>query len=351
MSNKILFPWAKKSWQLALRILLGASAIPVAAVLVWQGLTVHGNPDPTLPQTSQSVAILNIGVLVFREGLECVLVLSAITASLMGSNQQFRHFVAAGAAVGFVATLLTWFVAVGIIADLASNIPALDVQAATGLLAVIVLLIVMNWFFHKVYWTGWISMHNRKKRTLLQGAKDSAVLKRRLLVGLGLLGFASFYREGFEVVLFLQSFRLRMGGSIVLKGTAVGLFLTCVVAALNFILHRHLPYKKMLIVTGVLLGCVLLIMVGEEVFEMQQALWLPTTTIAWLAPFIPAWAGVWFSVFPTVETLASQFVAAILVIGSYFLARYRTVWLPRRRGMAPAHRPESPPTVDAAATQ
>ncbi len=31
--------------------------------------------------------------------------------------------------------------------------------------------------------------------------------------------------------------------------------------------------------------------------------------------------GLWFAVFPTVETLAAQIRAAVLVVGSYFLAR------------------------------
>ena len=25
----------------------------------------------------------------------------------------------------------------------------------------------MNWFFHKIYWGGWIAMHNRNKKKLL----------------------------------------------------------------------------------------------------------------------------------------------------------------------------------------
>jgi high-affinity iron transporter len=77
----------------------------------------------------------------------------------------------------------------------------------------------------------------------------------------------------------------------------------------------------MLIFTGVLLGVVLLVMVGEQAQEMQLAHWLPTTNIAVLAPVIPDWAGVWFSVFPTVETLAAQALAAALVIGSYYGSR------------------------------
>jgi len=31
--------------------------------------------------------------------------------------------------------------------------------------------------------------------------------------------------------------------------------------------------------------------------------------------------GLWFSIFPTVETLVAQLLAAILVIGSYYMAR------------------------------
>jgi high-affinity iron transporter len=227
------------------RILLILAAVVVAAVLVWQGITASGSPNPAALHTSPGVAILDIGVLVFREGLECILVLTAIVASMMGAHQQYQRPIAAGVGIGAIATILTWFIAVGIVSDLTQSIPALDVQTATGLVAVIVLLIVMNWFFHKVYWTGWISMHNRKKRELISSAQASESSGLRLLWGLGLLGFASFYREGVEVVLFLQSYRLQLGGTIVLQGVLLGLLFTAIVAVLNFVAHRHLPYKKM----------------------------------------------------------------------------------------------------------
>ncbi|MEO8077209.1 MAG: FTR1 family protein, partial [Acidobacteriota bacterium] len=189
-------------------------------------------------------------------------------------------------------------------------------QAATGLLAILVLLLVMNWFFHKIYWAGWISLHSRRKQELL---KD--VARPRVWWGLALLGFSSLYREGFEVVLFLQSYRLKLGGTPVLYGVLIGLTLTTIVGGLTFVAHRRLPYRRMLVFTGVMLGLVLLVMVGEQAQEMQLARWVPTTPIAPLERVIPGWMGLWFAVFPTVETLAAQLVAAALVIGSFLLAR------------------------------
>jgi high-affinity iron transporter len=93
------------------------------------------------------------------------------------------------------------------------------VQAATGLVAVVVLMLVMNWFLHRVYWTDWLSAHRRRGLHLV--AADDA--KRGLVVlGLVALGFTAVYREGFEVVLFLQNLRLQAGSSVVLEGVGSG---------------------------------------------------------------------------------------------------------------------------------
>lgn len=307
------------------RIFLLLGALAVIGLLLWQGIISHGAPDPTASNGSATVTILNIAVLVFREGLECILVLTAITASMIGEKQSHRRPIFAGAGIAFIATLITWFIAVGIITNLGQSVSALNLQAATGLLAVVVLLVIMNWFFHKIYWGGWMTMHNRRKKTLLEGSSEAEISHRKLLWGLGLLGFTSLYREGFEVVLFLQSYYMRMGGKAVLGGALLGLFFTGIVATLTFVAHQKLPYRKMLIFTGTMLGVVLLVMVGEQAQEMQLAHWIPTTQISSLTSLIPPWLGLWFSVFPTRETLIAQLLVAVIVIGSYFLARRTTM--------------------------
>ena len=300
------------------QILIVLSLLLVIGILIWQGLVFAGNPDPITDNLSITSAILSSGVLVFREGLEAILVLSAITATLSNKKQKnYGKGITLGSGFGILATVITWIIVVSII----SSIPAseYDIQAATGLLAIIVLLVVMNWFFHKIYWTGWISHHTKRGRRLVESTEISSYSMFR---GFVLLGFTAIYREGFEIVLFLQQMRLKEGSAVVFAGAAIGILLTGMVAVITFIAHKKLPYKKMLILTGFLLGIVLLVMVGESIQEMQQANWLPTTSID---ISIPSWMGMWFAVFPNLQGLLAQVTAAVIVIGSYMLAQYRSL--------------------------
>jgi high-affinity iron transporter len=309
-----------------------AVVLAVAVTAVVLGWHAHGGPaDPSDAgaHLSRTTAVIDSAVLVFREGLETILVLAAITASFLGGNAIYRRPVAIGGAVALVASVATWFVAVWFIGLFGDG--GLDVQAATGIPAILVLLVVMNWFFHKVYWTGWISHHHKRRRSLLAAADDEIGM-RRMLFGLGLLGFTSVYREGFEVVVFLQSLRETAGTSVVLEGVVLGLLFTAAVGVFTFALHQRLPYRRLLIITGVMLVAVLVVMVGEEVNEMQLAGWIGTTTIGWL--HIPGWAGTWFAIFPNVETFAAQGIALVAVLGSYAAATMSTSSAKRRRAVS-----------------
>ena len=301
------------------RVGIVAALLLVVLVIVWQAVVAGGVPDPIVSDARSSAAAVDIAVLVFREGLESILVLAAITASMVGASRAYRRPIGAGVVLGVAATLCTWVIAVRALDSLSDSVSALHLQVVTGLIAIVVLLVVMNWFFHKIYWSGWISLHTKRKRSLMRESASGDRSRGRLVWGLVLLGFTSFYREGFEVVLFLQTYRLKVGSGPVLHGVLLGAFMTVIVAILTFMAQRRLPYKQMLIATGVLLGVVLLVMVGEQAQEMQLAHWLPTTPVQRLTAIIPSWMGMWFAVFPTVETLGAQSIAALIVVGSYTL--------------------------------
>jgi high-affinity iron transporter len=299
-----------------------AGAIVVG--LVYLMATASTGPvDPTEvahPQSSATI-VFNAGMIVFREGLEAVLIFAAVTASFQGANASRRRPVIAGAACAFGASVITWFVVQAVL-DAASSLgPRLE--AITGFLAIIVLLLVLNWFVHKVYWSEWIGRHHRRRRTLLARAGFGAT------VGLVALGFTSVYREGFEVVLFLQNLQLQDGSGTVLEGVAIGLVATAIVGVLTFWLHAKLPYKRMLVLTGVLVGAVLVVMIGGTALSFVELGWLPRHN----TPFtVPQWMGAWFEIYSVWETLAAQVLAAGFVIGSYYAAEYVKVKRPQRRG-------------------
>jgi high-affinity iron transporter len=294
----------------------------------------QGPPDPTQPTTaSHAVVVANSAIIVFREGLEAVLIFAAVTASMLGAQRRLRRPVAAGAGVAFAATVATWFLAQAILARFTRY--GNELQAVTGLIAIAVLLIVMNWFFHKVYWTKWIGKRNAQRKRVLAGGVIGGQV-----VGLVALGFSSVYREGFEVVLFLQNLQLQAGTATVLEGVGIGLGATVAVGAMTFLLQQKLPYKRMLVVTGVMLGMVLVVMVGGSARTMQDVGWLSTTP---LPVRFPNWWARWFELVPTWETVGAQVLAATAVIGSYVAAEWLKVRRPARRGEPVALRPEAPP--------
>ena len=94
----------------------GAGLLAVA-FLVWQALTASGGtPDPTDAQNlSHGAVVTDSAVLVLREGLECILVLAAVLASMRGANGGYRRPVGVGAGVGFAASVATWFLAVWVL--------------------------------------------------------------------------------------------------------------------------------------------------------------------------------------------------------------------------------------------
>src|SRR3954447_2976046 len=313
------------------RALPWAIALGLLALCVWfttQSLGV--DPTETSDAESHATVVVNSAIIVFREGLEAILIFAAVIASFVGGTRAYKRPVAGGAGIGFLAAVLTWFLVQALLSFFSDY--GAQLEAITGLVAVVVLLVVLNWFLHTIYWTNHIKKQHSRRRAILAGGSAATL-------GLVLLGFTSVYREGFEVVLFLQSLQVKAGTRAVLEGVLIGLAGTAVVGVLTFVLQRRLPYKRMLVVTGVMIGFVLVVMIGGTAATFQDLGWLPRHD---LGVAIPDWAGRWFEVYPTVETIAVQLTAALFVVGSYFGAEYLKVRRPAKRGEVPAVRAQLP---------
>jgi high-affinity iron transporter len=271
--------------------------------------------------TSRAAVVTNTAIIVFREGLEAVLILAALTAGLVGARRRLRRPLLVGAGMALLASVATFVVAETLLSSLVRYGEKLE--AVVSLIAIAVLLLILNWFFHRIYWSDHLAgLHGRKKQ-ILKGAGLSVAAAQ--LAGLATLGFSSVYREGFETVLFLQAFALEAGAANVAEGVLVGLVGVAAVGVLTISLQRKLPHRRMLELTGLLILGVLVVMAGKTVQVCQVVGWLPVHPIADVR--LPYWAGLWFGVFSTWEGVAAQLGAAGFVLGSYSGAE----WMRARR--------------------
>jgi high-affinity iron transporter len=289
--------------------------------------------------------VTNAALIVFREGLEAILIIAAITASMIGANRGLRRPILRGALLALPASALLFALSVLVLDQLSRYGEKLE--AIVGLIAIGVLLLVLNWFLHRVYWTEWIAGHRKRGKALAGQAAGVAGVAGTTVAGLYLLGFTSVFREGFETVLFLQALQLEAGIGIVLAGVTLGLLFTAAIGAITFALERRLPYKRMLIVTGVLISLVLVVLVGNTMRTLQGVGWVSITP---LDADLPLWMGTWLGVFPTWETIGAQLGAFVFVIGSYFLAEWvrkravrKTISEARANGARATRRASRPP--------
>src|SRR3954463_11457965 len=94
------------------RVVWWATGLALVAGLVYLMATAKTGPvDPTevtAPQ-SRGTVVVNSAIIVFREGLEAVLIFAPVTASFLGANRRRRRPVVLGAAGAFAFAVVTWF--------------------------------------------------------------------------------------------------------------------------------------------------------------------------------------------------------------------------------------------------
>lgn len=312
---------------------IGGTELETAYALVNEKLEIAGALLKT--GVDPRAAAINAASIVLREGLEGLLVIVAILAGLRGAeNRHRRRLMWLGVLASGVVTALTYLLSQTILSQLHAY--AETIEAITALLAIGVLLLITNWLFHQIYWNQWVT-------TLKSQATDGESPWQLVSVGF-LIG----YREGFETVLFLQSLVMDVGGGPVGIGVAVGLLILVVLGVAALKMGLKLPYFKLLMLTALLIGIVLIAFVGNGVRAMQTIGWLPVHRIASIR--WPSWLGQWLGIYNTWETVIAQVLMSGTVIGTWRVSRWKAKReSAQRRAKAAAARASDPSLVPAMA--
>jgi len=266
--------------------------------------------------------------IVGREGLEAVVILAALLAGLRGQRHgPTRKGIWLGAWLAIAVTLITFWLSRTVIQSLSRFGEKLE--AVVSILAVIILLIVTNWVFHRFYWTGW----NAKLRSLSKAAQNVQSSRWESLALLG-VGFLTVYREGFETALFLQSLLLEGNIPAVAIGGGAALGCIALVGLLTFKFGLKLPYRKLLVLTGILVVAIMVSFIGQTVRLFQTVGWISVHPIPNIQ--FPDWAGLWLGLYPSWEGLCIPPLALVYVGGAWLLTRWRSSMARRQSVLATA---------------
>ena len=149
------------------------------------------------------------------------------------------------------------------------------------------------------------------------------------------VGFLTVYREGFETTLFMQSLLLEGSAWPVAVGVLAATTFIGLVGLGIFKFGAKLPYRKLLVVTGVLVVSIMVTFLGSTVRLFQTVGWLPIHPIEWLS--LPAWTGMWLGLYPSWEGLLIPPLALVYVGGAWLWVRFQSR---KPEPAAPAAKPE-----------
>lgn len=254
-------------------------------------------------------------LIIFREGLEAVLLLTALLGYLEATKAtRYRKPITWGVILGLTATALTYLILRSVLAVLPVGREVLEAVVAT--VAVAVLLYISFWLIARLEHRRWMEfLRSRLFNAVSVGSTTALVL----------VGFTAMYREGLETALLYQAlveFGQGLGWWIV-AGLAAGVVALAVVSYLIFKLGRRLPVKAFLVGAVLLLMATSVAFLGNAVRSLQTADLIGLTPIDGL-PRSPIFLSQALGYWPSVQTLASQAVlVTVYVLGATWLLMVR----------------------------
>ncbi|PIN83172.1 MAG: iron permease, partial [Nitrosopumilales archaeon CG11_big_fil_rev_8_21_14_0_20_33_24] len=259
-------------------------------------------------EIAPAIAFSSSFAIVFREGLESVLILGAILTYLEASrNNQFKKYVYYGIVAAFVATAVTWIIASYIIEISGANRDLIEAIAALS--ATAVLFYVSFWVLNKIEHKKWMEFVKAK---VWQATTTGSVM---VFV---MLSFFTVYREGFETVLFYQAmsgFAKYMEIYVVL-GFVIGMISLLGLYYVMRKLGRKLPLRALFGLTMGVGAYLSIAFLGNAVRELQILDILPYTGLIGIIPRLDINLAMMTGIYPTLETIVAQ----VILLGVYLIA-------------------------------
>ncbi|OCG79579.1 FTR1 family iron permease [Gilliamella sp. Occ4-3] len=249
-------------------------------------------------------------IIIFREGLEAILVIAAISAYLVRSGHlAMVKVVYMSSLVAIFASILA-AIALHTVFDISGANQEI-VEGIAMLLATVVLFFISNWMFSKAEAEAWKSYVEEKVQTAVSSGSRFA---------LGFAAFLAVFREGAETILFYQAMLVEAKEHMDMVW--YGLVIGTIILAIIFVVIRFgtmkLPIRPFFIGTSILMYIMAIAFAGGGVKELQEADMIPVTSVDFIHSVEV------LGIYPTVETLVPQIIMVFIVVVSviYYKAKH-----------------------------
>ncbi|PWV94275.1 high-affinity iron transporter [Paenibacillus cellulosilyticus] len=250
------------------------------------------------------------GAILFREGLEAILVLAALLSYLKKTgNQNKRGWVWSGVWSGFLISGVMALVLTYVVTKASSGSTREMIEGYAGLGSVILMLTVGSWLHGKANLQAWNQYIDRTM---------GAALRRGSLWSLFAVSCLAIAREGAETTIFY----IGMAPSIAPGQLALGFGVTfALLIALGYFIITFsvkLPIRMFFLTASVLIYYLVFRFLGESIHSLQVAGTLPSHHVA----SVPAID--WLGIYPTWETVIPQLAVLAYIAGQVLVGRKRT---------------------------
>lgn len=203
-------------------------------------------------------------LITLREGLEAALIVGIILGYLSKINQRhlYKH-VYIGIGLGVAASVLAAF----LFEKLAGGFEGKAEQLFEGIVMLAAVVILTSMVL-------WMNKESKNIGSSIRDRIDSSIGKRQIW-GLISLIFISVFREGIEIVLFMNAVVVKASTENSLIGGVLGLVIALLAAWLVFRTTVNLNLKKFFQITGVFVIFIAAGMLAGSIHEFEEAGTLP----------------------------------------------------------------------------
>ena len=245
--------------------------------------------------------------IIVREGVEAMLVIGAIIAYLVkaGQRRSLKH-VYIGAILGIVCSFIVAWLLTQL--KMAGGEQQEILEGVTALIAVAMLFWVSNWMLSKSETKAW--------NAYIQKAVEGAAATGSVFA-LALTAWLAVFREGAEVVLFLQPLINSTDPAVIAGGILAGFAVLAVIFIVMRVFSVKLPLKPFFMIMSVIMAIMSISFLGSGINELIEG----NVIVGTYVPWVPTGNEVLtlLGINPWVETLVPQAILLFIYIVIFIL--------------------------------